>query len=314
MLTPATAGFFAFMLIKITPAQALLLSLLAAILTIALKTAAWWLTGSVGFLSDALESLVNLAAAAFALTMVMYARQPPDAGHPYGHGKAEYFSAAFEGALILAAAIAILVAAGERLLNPRPIQALGLGTALSVAASVINLGAAWVLLQTGRRHRSIALEADARHLLTDVWTTAGVVVGVALAMVTGWLWLDPVVAMLVAANILREGWRMLSRAAAGLMDRSLSHDDVVRIEHLLEQHIPQGCHYVNLRTRRSGVDHFVDIELRVPGQWTVTDSHEVADHLEARLAAHGYLLNTHVEPIGIAPHDYRALAADTTHD
>ncbi len=311
---PALAGFFTFMTLKLTPTQALQLSLLAAVLTISLKAAAWWLTGSVGFLSDAVESLVNFAAAAFALTMVIYARQPPDECHPYGHGKAEYFSAAFEGALILAAATAIIIAAVERLLNPQPIHALGVGTVLSVIASAINLGTAAILLQTSRRHRSIALEADARHLLTDVWTTVGVVVGVALALLTGWLWLDPLVAVAVALNILREGWRMLTSAAGGLMDESLNASDVQQVEDLLHEFLPQGCHYVNLRTRRSGTDRFVDIELRVPGQWTVVEAHDVADHLEARMAARGYLLNTHVEPIGIAPHDYRALAADSTHD
>lgn len=283
---------------RLSATQALYLSLLAALLTIALKTGAWWVTGSVGFLSDAMESLVNLAAAGFALSMVVYAQQPPDTGHPYGHGKAEYFSAAFEGTLILAAALAIGVAATQRWLHPQPLQSLGVGTALSVLASLINLAAAYVLLTVGRARRSVALEADARHLLTDVWTTAGVIVGVGLAMASGWLWIDPLVAILVAANILREGWSLLARAANGLMDRALAPSDILHVQTRLAALLPAECHTADLRTRRGGQTRFVDVKLRVPEHWTVQQAHALADQLENALHHDGYQLNTHIEPTG----------------
>lgn len=281
---------------RLTAAQALQISLLAALLTIGLKTGAWWVTGSVGFLSDALESLVNLIAAGFALGMVLYAQQPPDSSHPYGHGKAEYFSAAFEGALILAAALAIAIAALDRWLHPQPLHGLGAGTLLSVVASLINLGAARILLIVGRARRSVALEADARHLLTDVWTTVGVVVGVTLAMLSGWWWLDPLVAILVALNILREAFHLMARAAHGLMDRALPAPEHDSLHDLLQALLPPGCHYADLRTRSSGQARFVDIKLRVPGHWTVRQAHDLSDTLELALKQHHYLLNTHIEP------------------
>jgi len=285
------------MLSRLTPAQALLISLLAAIATIGFKLAAWHTTGSVGFLSDAIEALVNLIAAGFALAMVVYARTPPDPEHPYGHGKAEYFSAAFEGTLIFAAALAIGVAATERLFNPQAPMSLGLGTILATVASAINLATAAILLRVGRAHRSVALEADARHLLTDVWTTAGVIVGVALAGLTGYVWLDPLVALAVALHILREGWRLLSLAAQGLMDRALSTDEIATLRAALEALLPAGCAIATLRTRSSGHNRFADLELRVPGEWSVTRAHDLADVLELELARQGFLLNTHIEPL-----------------
>lgn len=283
---------------SITPRQALLLSLAAALGTIAMKTGAWWLTGSIGYLSDALESVVNLAGAGFALWMVSYAQRPADEDHQYGHGKAEYFSAAFEGGLIFIAALIILITAGERLLHPQAIGDLGLGTLLSVGASLINFLVARVLLQVGRAHRSLALEADARHLMADVWTTAGVVCGVGLAGATGWSWLDPVVAGAVALNILREGWELMRRSIDGLMDRALSETEVAAIERTLAEASPPGCFHGRLATRAAGALHFAHVELCVPGEWTVAEAHAVADALEGIvLERTGTRLSTHLEPL-----------------
>jgi cation diffusion facilitator family transporter len=283
------------------PRQALTLSVAAALTTIAMKSGAWWLTGSVGYLSDALESFVNLAGATFALLMVWYARVPADREHPYGHSKAEYFSAAFEGVMIFVAAIGILGAAGERLMHPRALGLLGMGTALSVGASVVNLVVARVLFRVGRAHRSMALEADARHLMTDVWTTVGVIGGVGLASLSGWIWLDPVVAAAVALNILREGWHLMRRSFDGLMDRALDADQIQRIEAVLRELEDQGVRFVNLRTRAAGSLHFAHVDLRVPGDWSVTRAHQVADALEQAVEARtGARLTTHVEPASMS--------------
>jgi cation diffusion facilitator family transporter len=284
----------------ITPRQALLLSLCAALTTIGMKAAAWRLTGSVGYLSDALESLVNVAGASFALVMVAYARRPADPGHPFGHGKAEYFSAAFEGGLIFLAALVILMAAGERLLNPQPVEGLGWGTALSIAASVINLLVARILLAVGRTHRSLALEADARHLMTDVWTTVGVIIGVALASLTGLHWLDPLVAAAVALNILRQGWQLLRRSADGLMDGALDDEAISRLQAVLEQFATDGCTFANLRTRTAGALQFAQVDLRVPADWSVKRAHDLADALEQAVAKCGINLTTHIEPVASA--------------
>jgi len=285
-----------------TPQQALLLSIAAAFVTIALKSGAWWLTGSVGYLSDAAESIVNLIGASFALAMVSYARVPPDDDHPYGHGKAEYFSAGLEGAMIFVAAAAILFFAAERLVHPKPLAHLGIGTALSVAASVVNFAVARVLLQVGRAHRSFALEADSRHLMTDVWTTAGVVVGVGLAGATGYGWIDPLVAAAVAFNILREGWQLMHRAVGGLMDRAQDEDDVARIEHVLGELAPPPCRFANLKTRTSGPLRFAQVDLWVPGSWSVARAHALADEIEDAVQRRtGTRLTTHVEPIEEQP-------------
>lgn len=284
----------------ITPRQALLLSLCAAVTTMGMKSAAWWLTGSVGYLSDALESLVNLAGASFALVMVTYAKRPADPGHPFGHGKAEYFSAAFEGGMIFLAALAILVAAGERLLNPQPLERLGPGSALSVAASIVNLLVARILLSVGRIHRSLALEADARHLMTDVWTTVGVIIGVALAVLTGLYWLDPLVAAAVALNILRQGWQLLQRSADGLMDRALDDEVISRLHAVLAQFSADGCAFANLRTRAAGALQFAQVDLRVPADWSVRRAHDLADALEQAVAEYGINLTTHIEPVASA--------------
>lgn len=282
---------------SMSPQQLLLLSVAAALVTMALKVGAWWLTGSVGYLSDALESGVNLAGASFALAMVRLARTPPDDAHPWGHGKAEYFSAAFEGAMIFIAALAILWAAADRLLAPQPLTQLGAGTTLSVLASAINLAVAKLLLEAGRRHRSMALEADGRHLMTDVWTTAGVVVGVGLAAITGWYWLDPLVAIAVALNILREGWHLMRRSVDGLMDRALGERDQARLEAIFQRFSDRDCRFVNLRTRVSGHKHFAHVDLQVPGGWTVARAHALADAVEMAAARQGISLDTHIEPI-----------------
>lgn len=275
------------------------LSIAAAIATILLKGWAWWVTGSVGLLSDALESFVNLAGALMALAMLSLAAMPADPKHAYGHGKAEYFSSAFEGFLILVAALLIGYAAIERLLNPRPLAAVGIGLAVSVAASVINLIAGRILLQVGRKYRSITLEADAHHLLTDVWTSVGVIIGVALVWATGWLWLDPVIALAVAVNIVWTGWKLLQRSADGLMDGSLPADEIATIEHTLDGYRAQGLDFHALRTRQSGTRAFVSVHVLVPGAWTVQEAHDWSERIEneIRCALPHVHLTTHLEPL-----------------
>jgi cation diffusion facilitator family transporter len=281
-----------------TPHQALWLSVVAAVITIALKWAAWQATGSVAFLSDALESLVNLAGASFALVMVLYARRPPDEGHPYGHGKAEYFSSAFEGALIALAAAGIIWTAIDRFVHPQPLLSLGLGTGLSIAATLVNLVVARILLRVGKEHRSLAAEADGRHLMTDVWTTVGVIVGVALAGYSEWYWLDPAVAIAVALNILREGWRLISRSVSGLMDGALATEDIRGIEDALAQLDTDGGTFENLRTRSSGAMRFAFVELRVPAGWSVERAHVLAGAAERAASARGITLMVRVVPAG----------------
>ena len=245
------------------------LSIAVAIATIALKTGAWWLTGSVGLLSDALESLVNLAGAIFALMMVTVAAQPPDDDHPYGHHKAEYFSSGFEGVLILVAALAIIWAALHRFNAPQPLQQLGLGLALSVLSSVLNGALAFAMLRKARENRSMALEADARHLYTDVWTSAGVVLGLLAVQATGWLWLDPVIAILLAANIAREGVLLVWRSADGLMDSALEPEVQAEIETALAGFRDNTIRFDHLVTRRAGQRRFVDMHMHAPASWTL---------------------------------------------
>ena len=281
---------------NLRPRQLLLLSLLAAFATMALKTLAWYLTGSVGFLSDAVESLVNVAGAGFALLMVTLARRPADNSHPYGHSKAEYLSAAFEGGMIFLAAIAICITAIERLINPQPITTLGIGTALTVVASLINLAIALLLLHGGKRHDSPALEGDGKHLLTDVWTTAGVVVGVALASVSGYTWLDPIVAIAVAGHILLEGGNILYKAVNGLMDKALPSERITEIEQTLAPYINQKVQFVNLRTRAAATLQFAQVDMQVPGDWSVERAHQLADDAEQQLKNIGVQLSIHIEP------------------
>ncbi|MFM7704452.1 MAG: cation diffusion facilitator family transporter [Rubrivivax sp.] len=250
-------------------ARYLKFSVAVAVATIGLKTAAWWFTGSVSLLSDALESLVNLAGAMFALAMVTVATQPADEDHPYGHHKAEYFSSGFEGVMIMAAALAIIWAAAHRLFAPEPLEQVGLGLALSVASSALNAALAWAMLRKARELRSIALEADARHLVTDVWTSAGVVVGLLAAVATGWAWLDPVIAIAVALNILREGVALVRRSADGLMDRALEPEVRTEIERTLEVFRHQAIRFDHVVTRRAGQRRFVDLHMHMPAGWTL---------------------------------------------
>jgi cation diffusion facilitator family transporter len=254
---------------SLTPRALLRASVAVAVVVLAIKTLAWWLTGSVGLLSDALETIVNLLAASFALGMVTIAARPADTEHPYGHTKAEYFASGFEGLAILAAAAAIAWTAILRLLAPQPLEQVGLGLALSVLASAFNGGLAWLMLRSARVHRSIALEADARHLLTDVWTSAGVVTGVALVALTGWLWLDPVIAIAVAANIMREGVRLMWRSTDGLMDHAAEPEVLEAIEQTLAQFRHRTIRFDHLTTRRSGQRHFVDMHMHMPAGWTL---------------------------------------------
>ena len=275
------------------------LSILTAVATILLKAVAWQLTGSVGLLSDALESVVNLAGAMMALAMISLAAQPPDEDHAYGHGKAEYFSAGFEGLLILIAAMAIGATAIMRLFDPRPLEQVGIGLAVSLAASLLNLVTALILRAAGRRYRSLTLEADAHHLLTDVWTSVGVIVGLAAVSLTGWLWLDPVIALLVAGNILRIAWKLLYSSAQGLMDRALPDADTVLLQGVFDQYRAQGIEFHALRTRESGARRFIDVHVLVPGHWSVQHAHEVVEKIEAdiRQALPQSTILTHLEPL-----------------
>ena len=261
------------------------LSVAVALATIALKTAAWWVSGSVSLLSDALESLVNLAGAIFALMMVTVAARPPDDDHPYGHHKAEYFSSGFEGVLIFFAALAIVAAAVDRLLHPQALEAVGWGIALSIVSSMLNGALAWAMTRKARSHRSIALEADARHLYTDVWTSVGVVLGLAAVMATGWLWLDPVVAIAVAMNVLREGARLVWRSSEGLMDRAVEPETMTEIERTLEVFRHQAIRFDHLVTRRAGQRRFVDMHMHMPSSWTLGRAAALRTSVEQALMA-----------------------------
>ena len=275
------------------------LSIAAAVATIGLKGAAWALTGSVGLLSDALESFVNLAGALRALWMMWLAEQPADADHAWGHGKAEYFSSAFEGFLIFLAAVSIAVSAVLRLMNPKALEAVAIGLGVSVAASVINFAVARVLASVARKHHSVILEADAHHLMTDVWTSVGVIVGVGLVVVTGWLWLDPVLALLVAANILFTGFKLMKRSASGLMDSALPPEMVAKVDALLEPYRKQGLGFHALRTRQAGSRAFVTLHVLVPGSWTVKEGHDLVERIEVEMLAllpNGHV-TTHLEPL-----------------
>lgn len=245
------------------------LSIAAAVATITMKTAAWWVTDSVGLLSDAMESFVNLASALFAILMVTIAQRPADDDHPFGHTKAEYFSSGFEGLLIVGAAAGIIWAAAHRFGDPQPLQALGWGLGLAVASSALNAVLAWRMMAASREHRSIVLEADARHLYTDVWTSAGVVVGLVLVHFTGWLWLDPVLAIGVALNILREGAHLAWRSIEGLMDSAVEPDVRTQIDRTLAQFDHPTIRFDHLVTRRAGQRRFVDLHMHMPASWSL---------------------------------------------
>lgn len=270
----------------------------AALVTIALKAAAWWLTGSVGLLSDALESLVNLAGALMALAMLALAAQPPDDDHAYGHDKAEYFSSGFEGLLIIAAAIGIGWAAIDRLMSPRALLAIDLGVAVSVAAALINGLTARVLFGAARRHESVALAGSAHHLMTDVWTSVGVIIGVVVVGVSGIGWLDPVLALAVAANIVRTGWHLVRGAFDGLMDAALPAEQRRTIEATLARFETHGVRFHALRTRKAGANAFVSLHVLVPDEWTVRVGHEWVERIEEaiREAVPRSRVFTHLEP------------------
>ncbi len=281
------------------------LSVAVALATIVLKAAAWWITGSVSLLSDALEALVNLAGASFALAMVTVAAQPADDDHPFGHHKAEYFSSGFEGLLILVAALAIIWAAVQRFSAPEPLQSLGWGLGLSVLSSALNAGLAWAMLRKAREHRSIALEADARHLFTDVWTSAGVIVGLLAMLATGWLWLDPVVAIAVALNILREGGSLLRRSVDGLMDRALEPQVQAQIEQVLDGFRHHVLRFDHIATRRAGTRRFVDLHMHLPGHWSLGRAAALRSDVEQALmsAVPGLRANIQLLPTDVEAHD-----------
>jgi cation diffusion facilitator family transporter len=274
------------------------LSIAAAVVTIALKTGAFVLTGSVGLLSDAVESVVNLVAAVIALIALRVAARPPDFNHDYGHGKAEYFSAGAEGLMIFVAAVVILATAVDRLLHPAALESLGLGLLVSSVASVVNGLVGVVLLRAGRTHRSVTLTADGKHLMTDVVTSAGVIVGVLLVAVTGWERLDPVVAILVGLNILVTGYRLVSGSVTSLLDAALPEEDLVRLRDVLDGLRTPEVQFDEIRTRESGRQRFVALTVRVPADWTVERAHGVTDDVERAICRGlpGAQVQTHVAP------------------
>lgn len=271
----------------LSPRNLLWASIAVALVTILLKTLAWYVTGSVGLLSDAMESFVNLASAVFALAMVTVAQRPADDNHPYGHHKAEYFSSGFEGILILGVSLGILWAAGHRLFNPEPLEQVGWGLGLSIASSGLNGLLAWFMFRSARQYRSIALEADARHLVVDVWTSVGVVVGIVGATVTGWLWLDSVAAILVALNIMKEGGHLVWRSSQGLMDEAVEPEVLDAIDATLQQFVaalPAGAvRFDHVSTRRAGQRQFVDMHLHMPAHWTLRHAAELRGQVERAL-------------------------------
>jgi cation diffusion facilitator family transporter len=288
-----------------------LLSIAAAAVTIGLKTLAWWLTGSVGLLSDALEATVNLAGAAVTLAMLIVASRPPDEEHAFGYSKAEYFASGFEGMLILVAAAAIAYAAIERLLAPRPLEHVNLGLAVSVAAALVNYAVARRLFSAARLYKSIALEADAQHLMTDVWTSAGVIAGVAAVALTGWNALDPLIALAVAANIVWTGVRLVRRSAKGLLDHALPEEQRAAVERVLDGYRARGIDFHALRTRQAGARSFIAVHVLVPADWTVARGHELAHAVEQDIRAvlPGAAVLTHLEPLG-HPESYRDIELD----
>lgn len=275
------------------------LSIAAAVLTITLKSGAYLLTGSVGLLSDAIESGVNLVAALMALAMLTVAARPEDDNHTYGHSKAEYFASVVEGILILVAAGSIIWTAAGRLLHPQELEQVGLGLAVSVGASLINLGVAQVLLRAGKRHNSITLEADSHHLMTDVWTSVGVVSAIGVVGLTGWLILDPIIAIAVGLNIVWTAYQLIRRSVEGLMDGALPSEDQQKIEEVIAQYRRRGVDFHALRTRQSAARRFVSVHMLVPGAWTVHDAHHVAEDFEGdiRKVLSETIIHTHLEPI-----------------
>lgn len=288
------------------------ISVVAALATIALKTFAWIVTGSVGLLSDALESIVNLAAALLALWMLRLAAAPPDDAHPYGRSKAEYVASGFEGALIVLAAAGIIYAAVPRFFAPRPIDAPVLGIAIAVIASVVNFAVARILLDAAKRFHSIALEADAKHLMTDVWTSVGVVAAVALVPVTGWLVLDPLIALVVALNILWTGAKLMRRSFAGLLDAAIAKEEQDEVSKILAEYAKRyGVAFHAVRTRQAGARRFISFHLLVPDEWTVAHAHQISEEIESRVISlvPNASVFTHIEPIS-HPSSYDDIGLD----
>ena len=271
------------------------LSIVTAAVIILLKASAYVLTGSIGFLSDALESGANILAAIITLAALTVAARPPDREHTFGHSKAEYLSSGAEGSLILVAAVVIAVQAVQRLLHPEPLEQVGLGVVVSAVAAAANFGVARVLMRAGKRHRSAALTADAHHLLTDVWTSLGVIIGVALVGLTGWLWLDPIIGLIVALQIVYTGLKLVRIAIDGLLDASLPADEVTRVVAILDGYGPQGVGYHALRTRQAGAQRFVSFHLLVPGSWSVQQGHELLEVIERDL-------RRELDPVSISSH------------
>jgi len=275
------------------------LSIGAAVLTIGLKVAASYITGSVGLLSDAAESVVNLVGAVVALVMLTIAARPPDDEHAYGHGKAEYFSSGVEGALIFIAAISIGYAAITRWLNPQPIEELGIGLVVAAVASGINFGVALVLRRAGKAYDSITLDADSRHLMTDVWTSAGVIGALAAVAFTGWNWLDPLIALLVAVNILWTGYQLVQRSVLGLMDTALPPEEMSKVNAVVNAYKSQGVEFHALRSRQAGARRFVSMHVLVPGDWSVQRGHDLLEKIEAdiRTRLPAITVFTHLESL-----------------
>ncbi len=283
------------------------ISIGASITTIALKSSAYLLTNSVGFLSDAVESIVNLVAGVMALAMLTIAARPPDDVHTYGHSKAEYFSSTTEGILILVAAGGIIFTAIQRFFDPQPLERLGLGLVISAVASVVNFAASRILLKAGRRENSITLEADAQHLMTDVWTSVGVISAIGFVALTGWQTLDPIIAVLVGLNIVWTAYQLLRRSVAGLMDAALPEQEQKRIEAVMEKYHAKGVAFHALRTRQSAARRFVSVHVLVPGAWTLHDAHHIAEDFEGdiRKELSDAIVQTHLEPVDdeISMHD-----------
>lgn len=275
------------------------LSIAASITTIALKSSAYLLTNSVGFLSDAVESLVNLVAGVMALAMLTVAARPPDDSHAYGHSKAEYFSSTTEGILILVAAGGIIFTAIQRFFNPQPLEHLGIGLIVSASASVVNFAASRILLKAGKRENSITLEADAQHLMTDVWTSVGVISAIGFVALTGWQTLDPIIAILVGLNIVWTAYQLLRRSVAGLMDASLPEREQKSIEAVMQKYREKGVAFHALRTRQSAARRFVSVHMLAPGAWTLHDAHHIAENFEGdiRNELPDAIVHTHLEPV-----------------
>lgn len=276
------------------------LSIAAAVVTIGLKFFAYLYTGSMGLLSDALESCVNLVAAVVALIMIHISEKPADEGHEFGHTKAEYFSSAIEGSLILVAAFSIIWSAVPRLIAPQPIENVGLGLLISTSASLVNLGVSLVLISNGKKRKSLLLEADGKHLMTDVWTSAGVIAGVLIVKLTGFLILDPVIAVLVALNIIWTGFILLKRSANGLMDASITEEELKKVKQYLDGLKTDTIEYHSLMTRQAGQRKFISLHLLVPGEWSVQQGHDFAEKIEETIEdmfSEPVTVSSHIEPI-----------------